>query len=81
MGQKLTRPDEYKKAAILLAVRGGTMSRVNACRTYMISSDEFRLAADQIGGHLQYGHLIDGTACLGSAATVQSTAPYGEMLP
>ena len=43
MGQKLARPDEYMKAAILLAIRGGTMSRVDAYRTYMISGDEFSL--------------------------------------
>jgi len=39
----LDSPDEYKKAAILLAVRGGTMSRVDACEKYMIPSDEFSL--------------------------------------
>ena len=43
MGQKLVRPDEYKKAAILLAVRCGAMSRVHACKTYMLSDDEFSL--------------------------------------
>ena len=43
MGQKLVRPDEYKKAAILLAVRCGTVSRVDACKTYMLSNDEFSL--------------------------------------
>ena len=43
MGQKLARPDEYKKAAILLAVRCGTVSRVDACKTYMLSNDEFSL--------------------------------------
>jgi len=43
MGQKLARPDEYKKAAILLAVRRGTMSRADVCKTYMLSSDEFSL--------------------------------------
>jgi Protein of unknown function (DUF1153) len=43
MGQKQARPDEYKKTAILLAVRGGVMSRVDACKTYMLSDDEFSL--------------------------------------
>jgi Protein of unknown function (DUF1153) len=43
MGQKLARPDEYKKAAILLAVRGGVMSRVDACKMHMLSVDEFSL--------------------------------------
>ena len=43
MGQKLARPDEYKKAAILLAVRCGAMSRADACKTYMLSDDEFSL--------------------------------------
>jgi len=43
MGQKLPSPDEYKKAAILLAVRGGAMSRADACKRYMLSSDEFSL--------------------------------------
>ncbi len=43
MGQKFTSPDEYKKAAILLAVRGGTISQVDACEKYMLSRDEFSL--------------------------------------
>ena len=45
LGQNPTHPDEYKKAAILLAVRGGAMSRVDACKTYMLSVDEFSLWA------------------------------------
>ena len=43
MGHKLASPDEYTKAAILLAVRGGTMSRADVCRRYVLSSDEFSL--------------------------------------
>jgi len=43
MGHKLASPDEYTKAAILLAVRGGTMSRADVCRRYVLSSDEFAL--------------------------------------
>ena len=40
MAQKL---DEYTKAAILLAVRGGTMSRAVARERHALSDDEFRL--------------------------------------
>ena len=43
MAKKHASPDEYKKAAILLAVREGTMSRADAYERYMLSSDEFSL--------------------------------------
>ena len=43
MAKKHASPDEYKKAAILLAVRGRTMSRADAYEKYMLSSDEFSL--------------------------------------
>ena len=43
MAKKYASPDEYKKAAILLAVRGGTMGRADAYKKYMLSSDEFSL--------------------------------------
>jgi hypothetical protein len=37
MAQKL---DEYTKAAILLGVRSGAMSRAVACKKYALSDDE-----------------------------------------
>src|SRR6266699_2806911 len=43
MRHKLTSPDEYTKAAMLLAVRGGTMNRADVCRRYGLSIGEFSL--------------------------------------
>jgi hypothetical protein len=40
MGQKL---DEYTKAAIVRAVRGGDINREDACSRYIISADELWL--------------------------------------
>ena len=40
MGQKL---DEYTKAAVVRAVRGGTVDRADACSRYMFSTDELSL--------------------------------------
>jgi len=40
MGQKI---DEYTKAAIVRAVRGGTVERADACSRYRLSSDELSL--------------------------------------
>jgi len=40
MARKL---DEYAKAAIVLAVRGGTVSRGEACKRYMLADSEFSL--------------------------------------
>ena len=40
MAQKM---DEYKKAAILLAICSGTINRTRACQEYEISDDDFSL--------------------------------------
>ena len=37
------KPDEYTKAAVVLGVRSGAMSRADACKKYMISVAEFAL--------------------------------------
>jgi hypothetical protein len=41
--KRSTAPDEYAKAAVILAVLSGMMSRIEACNRYTLSSDEFSL--------------------------------------
>jgi hypothetical protein len=41
--KRLTAPDEYAKAAVILAVRSGMMSQAEACNRYTLSRDEFSL--------------------------------------
>ena len=40
MARKL---DEYAKAAIVISVRGGSVSRADACKRYVVAADEFSL--------------------------------------
>ena len=40
MARKL---DEYAKAAVVLAVRGGAANRAEACKKYMLADSEFSL--------------------------------------
>jgi hypothetical protein len=39
----LRKLDEYAKAAIVMAVRGGSHSRADACKRYMLAEHEFSL--------------------------------------
>ena len=44
MARKKTRKlDEYLKAAILLAVRGGSISRAQVCKIYTVDQNELSL--------------------------------------
>jgi len=44
MARKIARKlDEYLKAAVLFAVRAGSVSRAEACRTYAITEEELSL--------------------------------------
>jgi hypothetical protein len=38
-----TSPDHYMRAAVVLAVRNGAMSRTDACKNYAFSAAELRL--------------------------------------
>ncbi len=40
---KAAKPDEYAKAAVVLSVRSGMISRVKACERYKLSADELTL--------------------------------------
>ena len=44
MARKMARKlDEYLKAAVLLAVRGGSISRAEACKIYAVDQNELSL--------------------------------------